>query len=713
MTPQVVHLDAEGISLLIDTGASGLPRVLYWGASLGELSGDGVLDVARALARQTPPATLDSAWETTMSPLEGDGWSGRPGFQARLDNEHLRPRWELMSHRSDDTKFEASARDAASGLIICVSVHVADGGVVWSNASVRHDGVAATSIEVEWLEPTLPVPTSATHLTSLDGRWSREKRPAIGELPPGSTVRQSRRGRPGHDAATIFALSEGPPRWDQGQVWATHAAWSADTSYRVDRLTESLTLLGSGELLRPGEIILRPGDEYRSPAVAFVFSETGLDGIAHRVHTWLRHRPHHPRSPRPFTLNTWEAVYFDHDPRELERLADTAAEVGVERFVLDDGWFAGRRDDTTSLGDWVVDSEVWPDGLRPLADRVHALGMQFGLWFEPEMISLDSDLARDHPDWLLHDPRHLEHDASLSWRSQYVLDLADERAFAHIRDRIDALIDEIGIDYIKWDHNRDLIESVHDGRPGTHAQTDAVYRLIRELKQRHPALEIESCSSGGARTDLGILDVCDRIWASDSNDPVERQDIQRWTGLLVPPELIGAHVGPAESHSSGRVTSLGLRMATSLMGSAGLEWNILACTPDEREAITRFAAVYKELRSLIHSSVVRHPTMRDPAWRVTSFIRPDGEEAVVVVATVSGLQDARAERLRIAGLDARRRFRVSVRTEFGELVAGWNIPSWLNAHAVHLTGRALATAGLQLPVMWPMQAIVLHLTPEE
>ena len=713
MSGDVIHLESEGISLLIDTSHRGLPRALYWGSSLGELDDREAAETARALARQTPPATLDSAWETTLLPLEGDGWSGRPGIQVRRDGVLLRPRWEVMQLNTAPSSLHVEARDTASGLTLDVGLEIAAGGVVWCTGALRHDGVEDAVFEVEWIEPTLPVPSSTTHLTSLDGRWSREKRPAESQIPPGSTVRQSRRGRPGHDAATFFALSEGAPQWDRGRVWLTHAAWSADTTYRVDRLTESLTLLGSGELLRPGEIVLQRGEEYRSPAVAFVFSDAGLDGLAHRVHTWLRGRPQHPRSPRPFTLNTWEAVYFDQDPRELERLADVAAEVGVERFVLDDGWFAGRRDDTTSLGDWTVDTTVWPDGLRPLADRVHGLGMQFGLWFEPEMISLDSDLARRHPDWLLHDPRHLEHEASLSWRSQYVLDLANPDAYAYIRDRIDALINEIGIDYIKWDHNRDLIESVHDGRPGTHVQTQAVYRLIRELKERHASLEVESCSSGGARTDLGILDVCDRVWASDSNDPVERQDIQRWTGLLVPPELVGAHVGPAQSHSSGRVTSLGMRMATSLMGSAGLEWNILTCSAEEREAIAGFATAYKELRPLIHSSVVGHPPMRDPAWRVTTFVRPDGREAVVIAATVSGLEDARAERLRIDGLDQSRLFRVAVRTEFGELVAGWNIPGWMNEEGVRLSGRVLEQAGLQLPVLWPMQAIVLHIRSEE
>lgn len=711
MTHSIVHLRRDGVSLLIDARGPALPSVLHWGAELGPITDDDLPAVAASLSRQTPPATLDAAWELTILPSEGDGWSGRPGLQLSRDGLELRPRWTLTGVLSDGQVCEITAVDAAAKIELLSRLEIAAGGAVWITHRLRNSTTGDTApVAVGWLEATLPVPDSTTHATTLDGRWSREKQPVTTAIPAGATIRASRRGRPGHDAPTFVALSEHEPEWDRGRAWVTHIAWSGDTTYRIDRVTDSVTLLGAGELLRAGEIVLGPGEEYSTPATAFVWSHSGLDGVAARFHTWLRAREQHPRSPRPFTLNTWEAVYFDHDPERLEQLAVRAAEVGVERFVLDDGWFQGRRDDTTSLGDWVVDPAVWPAGLRPLADRVHELGMQFGLWFEPEMLSADSDLARAHPDWFLHDSRHLQHDGSLSWRTQYVLDLAERQAYAHILDRIDTLIREIGIDYIKWDHNRDLVESVHAGRPGTHSHTVAVYRMIAELKRRHPSLEIESCSSGGARTDLGILDVTDRVWASDSNDPVERQDIQRWTGLLLPPELVGAHVGPTTSHSSGRTTDLSYRMATSLMGSAGLEWDILSCDADETAAIARVAALYKELRPLLHTAVVSHPPIRDEAWRITAFTAPDASAAVVIAATIAGLRDARAERLRLPGLDPQRRYRLDVRRELGDAKAGWILPPWLTSGSIELPGSALVELGVQLPTLWPMQALVLQLT---
>ncbi|WP_439591675.1 alpha-galactosidase [Microbacterium sp.] len=708
MTPHDLIVDAHGVTLVLEVPSPGLPRVLHWGAPLGDVEPDDLRALARAVSRQAPPGTLDAAWQVSILPAEADGWTGRPGLQVRTASGLHRCRWRTTSADVADGAVTIRAEDEASRLSLTWTARIEAGGVVWVDAELHNAG---DPIEVDWLEATLPVPSSTTHVTTFDGRWTREKRPVTTLVPAGAVARASRRGRPGHDAPTATILTIDEPRWSAGEAWGVHTAWSSDTTYRTDRVTDAVILIGAGELLRPGEIVLAAGQAYSAPRTAFVWTDSGLDGFAARVHTWLRARPQHPSSPRPLTLNTWEAVYFDHDPARLLALAELAASVGFERFVLDDGWFQGRRDDTTSLGDWVVDRGVWPEGLEPLAARVHELGMEFGLWFEPEMVSLASDVARAHPDWLLHDPGYLDHGGELSWRTQYVLDLANPAAYEHVRGQISALVASLGIDFIKWDHNRDLVDSVHDGRPGGHAQMRAVYRLISDLKRSHAGLEIESCSSGGARTDLGILAVTDRVWASDSNDPVERQDIQLWTGLLLPPELVGAHVGPAESHSSGRTTDLSYRMATSLLGSAGFETDIAVLPAEDLAVVARFAQLYRELRPLIHTGVVSHPALRDPAWRVTMFTGPDAAAAVVVVATVRSLEDARPERLRLAGLDPARRYRVRVRREIGGArSASWITPEWFALAEIELPGGVLAEVGLQLPTLWPVQAFVLHIT---
>ncbi|THV33898.1 alpha-galactosidase [Glycomyces buryatensis] len=701
-------LRRDGVALILSNPSTGLPSVIHWGRDLGPLEASDLAALDRAALRQTAPGTLDAAWRLPLVPQDSDGWSGRPGLLATRGGRPLYPRWSAQVDATGEAAAEVVAVDETAGLKLVVRLEIGAGGLVLLDHELHNTGGEA--VEVAWLEATLPVPKAADHVTTFSGRWAREKAPLTTPMPRGTTIRESRRGRGGHDAPWVTLASNGTPRNRGGDVWAVHLGWSADVRHRTDRATEHVTALGAGELVRPGEIRLASGESHRTPTAYFSWSGAGLDGIADRFHTWMRARPHHPASPRPLVLNTWEAVYFDHDPARVSELARKAAAVGVERFVLDDGWFLGRRDDRVGLGDWEVDAAVWPDGLEPLAELVHSLGMQFGLWFEPEMVNLDSDLARSHPDWLLANPASVPSPAELSFRTQYVLDLANPEAYEYICKQMSALVERLGIDFIKWDHNRDLVEAVHDGAPGVHEQTRAAYRLIERLKTDHPGLEIESCSSGGARTDLGILQYTDRVWASDSNDPVERQEIQRWTELVLPPELIGAHVGPSPAHSTGRATSLPYRIATSLQGSAGFEWDILSCDEEETERITGFGSLYKELRSLLHTGSVVHLDSCDPALRVRGVVAPDRSEAVFTVATVASLEEAQAERLCLDGLDPDRRYHVTVRSEIGDAKWGWTTPAWLGGEPVELPGRVLAEVGLQLPGLWPVQALVLHLT---
>ncbi|WP_370882734.1 alpha-galactosidase [Kineosporia succinea] len=700
-------ISRDGVAVIVRHPADGAPVVQYWGAGLGPLDAGDLAALVDADHRQTPPGTLDAAWRPSLVPAEPDGWPGRPGVQLVRDGVPLIPRWRRDSVTAGEHEIVSRIVDSAAGLRLTTRLHLEPGGLLGVRHTVTSDH---SDLEVQWVEPTLPVPTRADDVLTFSGRWTREKAPRRTPLGRGSTARQTRRGRPGHDQPWLLALSDGPARNRDGEIWAVHLAWSADVTYRTDRLPDQPTLLGAGELLRAGEIRLAPGDEYSSPTAWFAWSDAGLDGIGARFHTYLRSRERHPRAPRPLVLNTWEAVYFDHDPATVARLAERAAEIGVERFVLDDGWFPARRDDTRGLGDWSVDRSVWPDGLEPLAGRVRELGMQFGLWFEPEMVSLDSDLAREHPDWLLHDPVQVPSPGGLSWRTQYVLDLARPEAYAYLLERMGALVGGLGLAFVKWDHNRDLVDARHDGRPGVHVQTVAALRLMAELKARFPGLEIESCSSGGARCDLGVLEVADRVWASDSNDAVERQDIQRWTELLLPPELIGAHAGPPTAHSSGRTVDLSFRLATSLTGSAGFEWNVLECDEAEVARLRRFAGLYRELRPLLHTGTVVHSDVRDPALRVRGVVAEDRSAGVWTVATVASMEDARPEPVRLPGLDPRRRYRVRVRDEVGTAKWGWVTPPWLTAGEVVLTGRVLERVGLQIPALWPQQALVLHVT---
>jgi len=371
----------------------------------------------------------------------------------------------------------------------------------------------------------------------------------------------------------VYAAGQSGFGFGHGEVWGIHLGWSGNQQVYGERMPSGVAVLGAGEVLLPGELILEPGVSYTTPWL-FGSYGVGLDAVTARFHEYLRARPIHPVKPRPVVCNVWEAVYFDHRLDRLVALADAAATVGVERYVLDDGWFRHRRDDSAGLGDWYVDEGVWPDGLNPLIDHVRGLGMEFGLWFEPEMVNQDSDLARAHPDWILSLPHRMPPEA----RHQQVLDLGHPDAYAYLLERMDAILTEYDIGYVKWDHNRELVDAGHhpDGTPGVHNQTLALYRLLDELKARHPGVEIESCSSGDGRVDLGIIDHTDRVWGSDCIDALERQAINRGTSSLLPLELIGSHIGSPTSHTTGRTHTLAFRAGTAIFGHLGIEWDMTA-----------------------------------------------------------------------------------------------------------------------------------------
>ena len=366
----------------------------------------------------------------------------------------------------------------------------------------------------------------------------------------------------------------------------------------------------------------------------------------------------HPSHPRPVILNTWEAVYFRQNLATLSALATKGAAVGVERFVLDDGWFSGRRDDTTSLGDWTVSPHVWPEGLGPLIDHVHDLGMDFGLWVEPEMVNLDSDVARAHPEWMFSAGGR----TGLASRYQHVLDLGHEGAYQHVYESLDALLNEYDIAYLKWDHNRYLNDAGHwpYGEAGVHDHTLAAYRLMDELRASHPGLEIESCAGGGGRIDLGVIERTDRVWASDCIDPLERQQIVRYTRLLLPPELIGTHVGSAHSHTTQRHHSLSFRAATALWGHMGIEWDLTTLTDAELDELTRWVALHKQVRGLLHSGVVVNADHPDPAIWISGVIAQDAREALFEVTAIKRSVTWPPGRARLPGLDPQTLYDVQV-----------------------------------------------------
>ncbi|MFC3505362.1 alpha-galactosidase [Micromonospora krabiensis] len=706
----VLHLRRARTSLVLDARGPGLPRVVHWGGDVGDLDDDALLQLTEATVAPVVPSSFDGPSTLSLLPEAAAGWSGRPVLAGHRGRADWATAFRLDDLDVDDTpgataRVTVRARDAGARLSVTVELTLDPTGLLLLRHRLRNDG--DTAYELRELTPVLPVPAVATELLDLTGRWCRERAPQRHPWPMGTWVREGRHGRTGHDATLLLVAGTAGFGFRHGEVWAVHTAWSGDHVTFAERRPSGEAVLGGGELLTPGEILLDPGESYATPLLYAVWSDTGLDGLSDVLHTHLRARPSHPRGPRPVTLNVWEAVYFDHDLDRLRALADRAAEVGVERYVLDDGWFRGRRHDRAGLGDWWVDEDVWPDGLQPLIDHVRGHGMRFGLWVEPEMVNPDSDLFRTHPEWVLQVPGRLPP----AWRQQQVLDLAEPGAYAHLLARLDALLSgHDGISYLKWDHNRDLTEAGHHGRPGVHAQTEAVYRLLDELRRRHPDVEIESCASGGGRVDLEILARTDRVWASDCNDALERLAIQRWTGLLLPPELVGTHIGPERSHTTHRGHDLGFRAITALFGHHGIEWDIASISDRERAELTAWVALHKRLRPLLHSGRTVRVDHSDSAVWAHGVVAYDGSAAVYAVSRLATSVAQVPGPVRLPGLDPGRRYAVRPSAGVpGPATLDRSAPPWL-AHGVTLTGAALATVGLQLPALHPEQALLLEVT---
>jgi alpha-galactosidase len=699
----MAHLRTDHVSVVLDARGPGLPSIIHWGAALGELTDADV----EALVAHLEPALAHNAADVRVPlaivPEAGTGHPGRPGLRGHRAGRNWSPSFALTGTRlAGERTVELTAFDQRNQLELTSMFELTPSGLLRLRHQLRNIG--AEPYVVDGLAGVLPLPSQATELLDFTGHWCRERHPQRHPLGVGAWVRENRRGRTGHDAT--LGLLAGRPGFGfrHGEVWALHVAWSGNHVTWAERLPEGHAMLGGGELLTSGEVILEQHRQYTSPWIYAAYSACGLDGISAAFHGWLRSRPHHPgpHRPRPVIANTWEAVYFDHDLGRLKQLADVAAQVGVERYVLDDGWFRGRRDDTAGLGDWFVDETVWPEGLGPIIDHVRSLGMDFGLWVEPEMVNPDSELHRTHQEWVLGGGGGTLPPLA---RHQQVLDLVNPGAYAYVLARLDALLARYDIASLKWDHNRDLVDAGHDGHPAVHAQTRAVYRLLDELRSRHPGVEIESCSSGGGRVDLEILERTDRVWASDCNDALERQTIQRWTGLFLPPELIGAHVGPPRAHTTGRTHDLSFRVATAVFGHFGVEWDIASASPEDRAALARSIAFYKQVRGLVHTGTVVHADHPDPAAWVHGVVAADRSRALFCVAQLATSQRSIPSRVRLVGLDDERRYRVQVSEPAGPVATMQRAhPPWTTSDHDVLSGRILSQIGIQPPILAPEQA---------
>jgi alpha-galactosidase len=697
------YLRGDGTSAVVQL-TEDMPFLAHFGADLGEPGEYGELPVdGRVFSRGVMGGGLDREVACGIVTEPHRGWMGRPGLSVRrLDGISLSTHFEFQvgSGGGRSNECQVSLFEPTHDISLSVQWKMESSGAINITASLIND--ADEPLVVDAMRLSFPISERAQDVLTLGGRHAMEAVEHRAKWNREIHTIENRTGRTSHEnLGLVFVGTDGFSE-QRGEVWGIHFAWSGNYEIVCDGVSHSMKSIHIGELLTPGEVVLQPGETYVMPQIVLAHSTQGLNDVSRKLHREVR-RTQDPNTFRPVVLNTWEAVYFNHDLITLKELATQAARVGVERFVLDDGWFHGRRSDTAGLGDWWIDAEVWPDGLSPLIDHVSALGMEFGLWFEPEMVNPDSELFRAHPEWALDGEREFP----VLGRHQLVLDFSNEDVRDYIVSRISEMLSNHNISYVKWDHNRPLVGGQ------AHAQTLGVYEVFARLTQQFPHVQFESCASGGGRIDMGIARFVKRFWASDSIDALDRIAIQRGLSLFMPPEMLGSHIGSPTCHTTGRKHALSFRASTAMFGWLGIEWNLLSLNDRERDGLSKAIGTYKVFRDLLHTGDVFRGDHPDSSVYVHGVIAVDKSEAILSVSRLHSSHTNHTAPVTMQGLDAESKYDIQI------LPMGtprWALhralPEWIS-NGVVLTGQQLSVLGLHMPALLPESTVLFHISKVE
>ena len=670
-------------TLVLAATGDRLPQVVYWGAPLPEDADLATLAAAHAI--DVTGGMLDENPDLSVCPEAVRSFPGQPGLILR--DEGGTPILPKFCFVSDDATDGLALRyaDAANGLRLTVRFRPDP-----STRIVEAKTVLETErpVHLHWLAaPVLPAPQQADEMIDVSGRWTGEFQLNRTPWSPGMRTRENRTGRTGHEHFPGLLIPLRGATNTQGEAYGFHYGWSGGHRMIAEELPDGRRQIQWGHAAR---METRPATRFESATLYVTYSAYGLNGCAVAFQRHVRDRivawPDAAR-PRPVHYNCWEAVYFDHKLPVLRDIAARAADLGAERFVLDDGWFGQRDDDTRSLSDWEVDPRKYPDGLGPLIDHVHALGMTFGLWFEPEMINPDSDIHRAHPDWALGGE-----DQALG-RQQKVLDMGNPAVRDFLHGRMAAILRDHAIDYIKWDHNRVLPMPDAD-------QTRGSYALIDRLRGDFPHVEIESCASGGGRIDLGILQRTQRVWLSDSNDALERLRIQHDAALWLPLAVTGSHVGPRRCHTSGRILDIAFRAWVAAQRHMGFEMDPRELDAREARVLREVTAWWKRNRLWMTAADIHRLDGADPAVIAEQQQARDGSRFVCFAGKAATSAQIAPRPLRLSALEPDATYRVELvnRADAPALSRGAPL---LKDGPVDLPGTWLMSHGLVLPWSFP------------
>ncbi|MGO4906927.1 alpha-galactosidase [Pseudorhodobacter sp. W20_MBD10_FR17] len=686
--PQIWHLSDTRQSLVFISENQGLPQVAYWGAPL---VGADLGAIAQAHRMDVTGGMLDENPALSICPEAAAPFPGQAGLRLRaLDGKILLPRFRLDSVTESETALKFAYRDGGLRYFaeFTINPHT---HMISAQARLTSDA----PVHLDWLAaPAFPAPQLSDEMIDFTGRWIGEFQMQRNPWRAGIHARDNRTGRTGHEHFPAILLPARGATNTQGEVWALHYGWSGGHGMIAEELPDGRRQIQFGHAPQSE---LAPATSFETAPLYAVFSSHGLNGCATAYQRHLRDEivtwPH-PDRPRPVHYNCWEAVYFDHSLPELKDISTHAAGLGAERFVLDDGWFGRRDDDTSSLGDWAINSRKYPDGLAPLIDHIHGLGMTFGIWFEPEMVNPDSDIYRAHPDWALG-----AKDQVLG-RQQMVFDMALAEVRDYLYTQIAAVLSAYKIDYVKWDHNRVLPHS-------DAAQAHGTYALLDRLRSDFPEVEIESCSSGGGRIDFGIMARTQRVWLSDSNDALERLRIQHNAALFLPMAVTGSHVGPRQCHTSGRVIDIRMRAWVAAARHMGFEMDPRELTEDEAGVLRDVTTWWKANRNWTTRADILRLDSADTAVIAEQQLAQDGTRFVVFAGKADTSDQILPRPLRLTQLDPTAQYRITLRNRGDAVGLSRGMPA-LKAGDLVLTGQYLMSHGLNLPWSFPLTMWVIE-----
>ncbi|MER6912180.1 alpha-galactosidase [Streptomyces sp. NPDC000594] len=636
---------------------------LHWGPRIGgadarELAADPLppyrpfespLDGHEEYPVEGGPRFVRPALSVRTPEVRGTEWSFTG---ATTDGDELRLGFTDPVHRLDLT-LHHRMRDDFDVIERWVTVAHRDGddGPDAGSRTGKSPGEPVELLRADSATWTLPA-RDAWRLSRLHGRWAAESRLVRTPLGPGEQLIGSRRGHTGHQQLPWVALDAEGATEEHGEVYGCALAWSGSWRIAVQLLPDGqVQITGGAGHDDSGLLSLAPGAGWTSPVFAGVWSPGGFGGASRTWHAWqLAHVVPRADEVRPVLYNSWEATGFDISADQQRALARRAAALGVELFVVDDAWFGRRTSDRSGLGDWTPNEERFPGGLKPLADDVHALGMRFGIWVEPEMVNPDSDLYRAHPEWVQHHPGR----SRTELRNQLVLNAARPDVRRHLWETLDTLLRSAPVDYVKWDFNRCFTDPGWPGDPYPQRlwveHVEALYELLDRLRAAHPAVAFESCSGGGGRIDLGILSRTDQVWTSDNTDPLDRLAIQHGFGQIHPARVMAAWVTDSpNTQLNGRRSSLRFRFVSAMAGVLGIGGRLTDWSEEELAEARGWVELYKEIRPLVqHGELYR---LRPPGGGLSAVQYTRGDETVVLAWLQAQHYGERPPRLRLRALD--------------------------------------------------------------